>query len=148
MNKRELLEDIRRDQASFDAILARLDAARMTAPAMDNGWSPKDLLAHLAVWERTCAAWLEAVARGETPARPEVGDDAFNARAYDASKDAPLAEVRRATDSARRAILDAVAALSDADLADEARFGWPAWQMVASNTSEHYREHMGELRLS
>ena len=39
-----------------------------------------------------------------------------------------------------------VESLSEADLADDTRFGWPAWQMASSNTDEHYREHIEQIR--
>jgi hypothetical protein len=145
MDKRELLDDIRREHEALDARVAQLDDAQISEPALDNGWSMKDLVAHLSLWERTCAKWLDAVARGETPARPEILDDGMNVREYEASKDATRASILAAAHSSRQAVLRAVAALSDADLADEQRFGWPAWQMVRSNTSEHYREHAGQL---
>ena len=42
-------------------------------------------------------------------------------------------------------MIAAVEALSEHDLADESRVGWPAWQMANSNSDEHYREHSAEL---
>jgi len=106
----------------------------------------KDVLAHISLWERLCAGWLEAVARGETPDRPEVADvDATNAHGQAASKDAPLADVLAESSRTCRAILAAVAALSEDDLADEQRFGWPTWQLVRANSDEHYREHIDQI---
>ena len=42
-------------------------------------------------------------------------------------------------------IVAAIEATSDAELASDARFGWPAWQMARSNTDEHYREHIAQI---
>jgi hypothetical protein len=146
MTKHELLTVIRTERAAFDALVASIDDAALTAPALGDGHSVKDLLAHISLWERLCAKWLQAVGRGETPDRPEVIDvDATNARDHAASKDAPLADVLAESSVTHQALLDAVEALSEDDLADEQRFGWPAWRLVRVNSDEHYREHIDQI---
>jgi hypothetical protein len=47
---------------------------------------------------------------------------------------------------AHAAMVRSVESLSEADLADDTRFGWPAWQMASSNSDEHYREHIEQIR--
>jgi hypothetical protein len=155
MDKLELLAAIRSERAALDALVASIDDAALTAPhvghgalapTLDDGHSVKDLLAHISLWEGICARWLQAVARGETPDRPEVIDvDATNARAHAAAQGTPLAGVLDESRRAHQSLLDAVGALSDADLADEARFGWPTWRMVSGNSDEHYREHIDQI---
>ncbi len=146
MTKDELIASIRRDRATLDALVASLDEAQMTTPALDGGWSVKDVLAHISAWEELCASWLDAAGRGETPDRPEVRNvDETNARVYAAAKDTPLALVLARSRTSYEAMLRAVEALSDADLADEQRFGWPAWQMASGNSDEHYREHAAQI---
>jgi len=146
MTKHELLVRMRGERAALQSLVASIDAAALTQPALDDGHSVKDLLAHISLWERLCAKWLEAVARGETPDRPEVADvDATNARAHAAAQAAPLAAVLDESRRAHQALLDAVEALSAADLADEQRFGWPTWQLVRVNSDEHYREHIDQI---
>lgn len=146
MNKEELLHNIRSERATLDALIATIDDRASIAPALEGGRSVKDILAHIAAWERRCAGWLQAVARGQTPDRPEVRDvDGTNARDYAAAKHFSLAEVRAQSNEAHAAMIAAVEALSDRDLTDEERFGWPGWQMASSNSDEHYREHAAEL---
>ncbi len=146
MTKPELIAAIHRDRATLDALVASLSEEQMLAPVLDDGWSVKDLLAHIAAWEARCASWLEAVARGGTPERPEVQNvDASNARDYAAARQRPLGDVLAASRAAHATMLRAVEALSEADLADETRFGWPAWQMASSNSDEHYREHIQQI---
>ncbi len=147
MNKPELLDALARDWGELESLIASLDEATMLTPQLDDGWSVKDVLAHIAVWEARCASWLESVARGITPERPEVKDvDASNAHDYAAAKDATLASVLQQSRDAHAAMVHAVEALSEADLADETRFGWPTWQMASSNSDEHYREHIEQIR--
>ncbi len=146
MTNTELLTDIRGDRARLEAAVARIDEAQLTAAALDAGWSVKDVLAHISLWERLCTRWLRAVARGDTPERAEVQDvDTTNARAYEAAKDAPLADVRERSRASYAALLDAIERLTDADLEDEQRFGWPTWKMIESNSAEHYREHAEQI---
>ena len=134
MNKTELLEAIRTERAALDA------ATSNTQPPM------KDMLSHISLWEGICARWLEAVAGRETPDRPEVLNvDATNAAGSEAAKHATLADVTATALHTHQSILDAIAALSEADLADEQRFGWPTSRMILSNTAEHYAEHRMEL---
>ncbi len=146
MTKDELLAAIRRDRALLDTLVAGLDEAQMLDPALDGGWSVKDALAHIAAWERLCTSWLDAIARGETPARSEVQDvNATNARFYEQARATALADVM--TESARsyQAIVEAVERLPAADLADEKRFGWPTARVVSGNTDDHYREHIAQI---
>jgi hypothetical protein len=146
MTKTELVANIRRDRAALDALLGEIDDARTLEPSLDAGWSVKDVLAHISAWERACTGWLETVARGATPERPEVRDvDATNAGYYERAKDAPLAEVAAESAASYDALLAAVERLSDADLDDETRFGFPMWRMIDGNSGEHYREHIEQI---
>ncbi|TAK58303.1 MAG: ClbS/DfsB family four-helix bundle protein [Dehalococcoidia bacterium] len=146
MNKEELLQRVRADRARLDELVASLDGTRTVQPALEGGRSVKDVLAHVSAWERLCAGWLEAAARDETPERAEVRDvDAFNAATFAANRDRALADVRAESAASYAAIGAAIEATPDAELASDARFGWPAWQMASSNTDEHYREHIVQI---
>jgi hypothetical protein len=146
MKKDELLARIHDDRERLDAGVARVDAGRLAEPLLEGGWSIKDVLAHVSFWERTCAGWLAAVARGETPERPEVRDvDATNARAFADARGLPLDQVQEAARVAYAAIVDATRALSGAELADESRFGFPLWRMIDGNSADHYREHADQI---
>jgi len=146
MTKDELLTAIRRDRARLDALIAPLGEARLTEGTLEAGWSVKDALSHISLWERLCSGWLAAAARGETPARAEVQDvDGTNARNYEATKGLPLADVLRESRESHEAILAAVEALPEAELADDGRFGFPAWQLVSANSDDHYREHIDQI---
>ncbi len=147
MTKAELLAAIRRDRATLDTLVASLTEAQMIAPALDTGWSIKDAIAHISAWESRCARWLELVSLGVTPDRPEVNDvDGANARDYAAAKQQPLSSVLASSRDAHAAMVRSVEALSEADLADEERFGWPTCQMASSNSDEHYREHVEQIQ--
>jgi len=146
VKKEELTKRIRADRARLDALVAGLDAAQLVELSLESGWSVKDVLAHVSVWERLCSGWFAAAARGETPDRAEVRDiDAFNARAYADAKDRPLADVLAESRLSHDAIVASIEGMSDAELADGKRFGWPMWQMASANTDDHYREHIDQI---
>lgn len=146
MNKTELLEAIALGWDRLQALISRVGDARMTEPSLDAGWSVKDVLAHIALWEGICARWLEAAARGETQERPEVKDvDGTNARGLERAKARALTEVVNESRTRHARIVAAVEALSDEELASDKRFGWPVWQMTDSNTADHYGEHIDQI---
>ncbi|MBI5285035.1 MAG: ClbS/DfsB family four-helix bundle protein, partial [Chloroflexi bacterium] len=120
IDKNTLLANIGRDRATLDALVAGLNEAQLLEPALEAGWSVKDVLAHIAAWERLCTSWLDAIARDETPERPEVGDvDATNARFYEQALRTPLGDVMAESGRSYQAIVEAVERLPAADLADE-----------------------------
>lgn len=146
MTNDELLAMIRRDYATLEALVGGLSDAQKTAPALDDGWSVKDALAHISAWERTAAGWLEAVERGESPERPEVADtDATNARFHAAAQDRALALVLDESRASHAALVAVVERLSDAMLNDKRPFGFRLWHVVDGNSAEHYREHIEQI---
>lgn len=150
MNKAELLQVIKRDRGRLDALIGSLSETQILATELDAGWSVKDVVAHISVWEKRCAEWLDDVARGVTPARPEVGSaevtNAANARDYAAAKGLLWETVLTQSRDTTAAIVAAIEALPDAELAGTERFGWPTWQMASSNSDEHYREHIDQIQ--
>lgn len=146
MTKDELVARIRTEHARLDAAVARIGEERCIDPAFDGGWSLKDIFAHIGFWERACTRWLEAVARGETPDRPEVRDvDATNADAFDAAKPRALADVLAESHASYDGIIRATTSLPDSELGDERRFGFPIWRVIDGNSGEHYREHAEQI---
>jgi hypothetical protein len=101
------------------------------------GWSAKDMLAHVGSWLAEAGVILERIRAGTY--RPEEIDvDAMNEQFLEAMKDVPLPTVRAQAWSARTHMLQAWGALGD--LPDVARF----WIRKAG--AEHYDEHLPRLR--
>src|SRR6266567_4061798 len=71
MDKAKVLETIQTERAQLDGLLAQLSAEQMCQTALENQWSIKDVLAHIATWERRCAGWIQAGLHGERPDKPE-----------------------------------------------------------------------------
>jgi hypothetical protein len=129
-----------------------MDEVQMLSITRDDGWTAKDLLAHITTWERRLLTWINRWRATGRPERPEPGvgwdgGDQLNKRDYLAAKGTPLAAVRRQAGASYEAVLEAIEAMSESDLAarSEASDG-PTWSwIVGANTYEHYREHREEI---
>jgi hypothetical protein len=125
----------------------------MEEPGVLDGWTLKDLLAHIAGWERLVAADARAVTRGE-PFRPDGAAaepvDQINARLVAAAREVTADEVIAEARASYPALLATIEELSDADLAIRGRYPWSADEMVANFVADssflHYREHLPEIR--
>jgi hypothetical protein len=150
VNKRELLDSMESERSRLDAIVDTLGESEMVRPALDDEWSIKDALAHIAGWEQRFIGASKAVARGEQPDWPDDGwtqelTDQVNQRDFEANRDRALddvvAESRRSYAEMRRL----VERLSDDDLTNPGRWAWTRGhaliEFVSSNADEHYREH-------
>jgi hypothetical protein len=145
LTKAQVLALIEERHAALTAVLAGArDEELVRAGAME-GWSIKDILAHITWWE----GWMLRILRGDVEATAELammigveGDaliDRMNAATFAAQRDRALVEVRVAFDASYQAAKRAVADLPDETLARYQR-------IVAANTWEHYEEHTPMVR--
>jgi hypothetical protein len=102
------------------------------------GWSAKDLLAHVGSWLAEAAVVLERIRVG-TYRLAEIDIDAMNALSLEAMRDLPLELVRAQAAAARTRMLQAWGALPEAT--PDADF----WIHKAG--AEHYEEHLVRLRV-
>ena len=139
-SKHDLLANIGRERTALDDLLAQLHDRAMLAPARDDGWTAKDILAHLTTWEQRLLRWIERWRATGEPGRPEVGVtwedfDGLNERDYAAAKEQSLTDVRREASESYEAITSTVVAMSDDELAVRRDRRRPV--MVVDHRSEH-----------
>ena len=145
--KTELIRLVNQEREALETILSRASPSQMTQTGVENNWSIKDILAHIAAWERLMCRWLEAAMHGLTPDRPQTDSDIdrINARLYRANRDQPLAEVMAGFRAAYRRALEVIQSVPEEMLFDPHYFEWrggsPLWHMVGGNTFWHYRDH-------
>ena len=57
MSRDDVLATLREASAKLDALLERLDETEMVEARIHGDWTVKDMLAHLASWERLEIGW-------------------------------------------------------------------------------------------
>ena len=121
-----------------DVIIEQLTAARtevlkaieglteeQMAEAADDGWSVKDHLTHLTVWDEFRFFEISRIARGGRAALTSVSDeqiDLLNGITSTSRRPIPLAQVLEDMEFARALVLDAISHAPEEGL-DEKRYG-------------------------
>src|SRR5262249_15439915 len=104
-----LLEHYRRMRADLNAAIEGLSDAALTEPTLD-GWSVKDHLAHLALWDEIRAAEIERISAGyETAWQMHGKDGVYSELGYEARKQLSLDQVRWESATTHRRVLDVIA---------------------------------------
>ena len=129
----DLLRQAQRDEDEFAASLSQ--AERLTAGA-ENGWSPKDEIAHAAAWIERFVQRIETPAN-EMPAAPSDDINSENGLIFEAHRHQSLDEVLTYSREVRAGLLATVEAYSEEDLNDPALLPWlkaePLWRRAAGN---------------
>jgi uncharacterized damage-inducible protein DinB len=151
MDATQLATMIRDTAREFELLMARLSVAQMNQPGAVGVWSVKDVLAHIAFWQRYAAALARAVANGETPQR-QVDDEteSRNASVVTQYYLAPIGAVLASWNEAREELLEQIHDLSEDDLNNPDRFAWSEGRTlldrIAANSYEHEQEHIEQIR--
>lgn len=156
-NKAELLEEMRAGRAEFESLLGQIGEADMLRPALDNGWSVKDVLAHTGWWANFAANMAEGLLESGRP-RPEddikldsdADVDQVNADAYARLRDVTLADAQRLDQEGYARLVVLIERASETDLFDPNRFEYRkgrslSWWIIG-NSYGHYGEHLPALR--
>ncbi len=150
MNVREFQHAWRKDRAEWERVLAEVDEDRMLEPGLPREWSVKDVIAHVNWYEREMVGLLKqrALMGSELWQLPT---DERNVPIYEEGKDLPLDEVLAESNRLFERLWALVSELADEDLVDPSRFDqmpedWEPWELLASNTYEHYLQHIPDIR--
>jgi uncharacterized damage-inducible protein DinB len=139
-DRQQLLQRYREMRAEMQAALDGLSDAQMTEPSID-GWSVKDHLAHIALWDDIRAQEVERISAGQESAwrMGEEQDAAFNEMSHALRAGLSLDQVRWEWQVSRRRLMDALAAATERGL-DPSLYG------DAGLTSGHEAEHAGWIK--
>jgi uncharacterized protein (TIGR03083 family) len=153
MNKQELLASIQKGWDDFNAFLATLTEEQITVPTDAGGWTAKDHVMHLAVWEDGINALLDKQSRHahmglDTETWESRDFDRMNAVIQQLHRDRSWPDVLKAFRDNHERLVKKVESLSDEDLARPYRYYQPDSTMddpvvnrIAGNTFGHYAEH-------
>lgn len=116
-------------------------------------WTVKEMLVHVAAWDRELARGLDELLTGRRPTFASLVEAAFNARAVEAGRAAPFAEVLVEFREAHEALVGRIEALSDEEWQRSSphRWGNRTAMTVASlfgytyKGATHYGGHAREI---
>jgi hypothetical protein len=128
--------------AEFSAAVHAMPAERLEQRLTEDGWSRKQMLAHIAMWHDLTIDRLAEQAETGKPAEIAEDEDALNPRAARGAGGRTTGEVILALDESLRRLRREVARLSHEQLV--ANDSW-AVSIIAANTWRHYGEHLPDL---
>lgn len=154
----EVMARIERSIQRVVELITALSPAQMLEPHLSDGWSVKDILAHLAWWDRWLLVTLPPDGNDPQPvSTPPLFDqipttdhwaDEMNGKVYAYNKARDLDDIRADFDATRRALIRRVSQMTHDDLYDPAGMSQTIGQPVAPlilGIYEHYEEHAHEL---
>ncbi|HEY8292124.1 MAG TPA: ClbS/DfsB family four-helix bundle protein [Thermomicrobiales bacterium] len=153
--KSDLLFRIADGYAAWAATIDAAPPRELTLPNLHGGWSIKDEVAHVTLWEARVLTVLRAALAGEAPPHPPfVGDEAkieaINADIFAASQQRDLDAVLADMERTHTAFVRAVEELPDDAIFDAHHFAWmsgdPLLAAIAGDTYEHYPEHLRNIQ--
>lgn len=124
-DKDALLDEYRQMRVELLSAIDGMSDELMVETSLD-GWSIKDHLAHIAVWDEIRAGEVARISAGHGSAwrMTEDQDEAYNVMAYELRRALTLEQVRWELAASRRALLDAISSATarglDASLYGEA----------------------------
>lgn len=151
MDRTEIINRINASRARLEEALNNFSDAEMTEPILPDGWSVKDLLAHLGWWQFRVVDIYGALVRGSVPRVViDFNDiDRVNQSVLEELRHQPLDETRLYEKQAFINLMKIVETAPDIDLFNRHRFSWtqgePYVNWVTHNTYEHYDEHAALL---
>jgi len=151
MDKTDLLAAVHAAHAPIAAAAAALtDEALLVVPADLDGWTRKDVLAHLEHWHRYATALVVSADSGAEPFpdAEELDTDEENAQVQAANAGRTAADVRAGFAASFAELVAAVEAASDHALFDEDVQPWiegATADEVLGDTSAHYAKHAAHL---
>lgn len=139
-DKEALLQHYRQMREELLAVIHGLSDALLTEPSLD-GWSVKDHLAHLALWDDVRASEVVRISAGHDSAWRMTGehDAAYNALGYSLRRALSLEQVRWELATSRQRLLDAILSATPRGL-EASRYG------EAGLRSTHETAHTGWIK--
>jgi len=151
--KERLVQILVNAHNDFQRLLDEMKAEKLTEVGVVEGWSVKDILAHIAFWEQRVIAWAAALNQGTQPEPPfwpsDWSEERINQAIYEQNRDRTLQDVLDQWQRVHQSVLRAVQEMSEQDLFERkvewlgnATFG----EALPGNSFEHLRHHEQDMR--
>ena len=150
MDKAEFIRRVETARCEWNGLLAQVDDDLMLKSGIEGDWSAKDILAHVMWYEREMVRLLNS--------RSLIGSDLWelplddrNDEIHKEVKGMSLNAVRLGSEDAFGELIRQLNRLPEEAFGDPAHFQnmpseWKPWDVIASNTFRHYREHSDSIR--
>ncbi len=147
ISKEELLAKSRIVHQALVKALDLFPRDQFSSCDLGNGWSCKDVLAHITAWEQRMIHTIKSILVGEKLDLMQGGKavDEFNANIYTQNKDVSPEDIIRAFDESYRDACDLIESIQEDVLANRGLIPGskePLWVMAAANMWWHYQEHL------
>lgn len=145
MKREQLLTRLDERWNELKEAYAGLTEAQMSKPGVVEGWSVKDVLAHVNTWEEEALKYLPVVLQGKKPPLYAIqygGLDAFNAKMTEEKRDLSLAEVLKRFDATHQTLVEYIQSVPEEQFTTETKFR----HRLRLDTYSHYPEHTRMIR--
>ncbi|GAB4571273.1 MAG: hypothetical protein Kow0077_07560 [Anaerolineae bacterium] len=154
MNKKILLEEVRKSRQTLLEAMKDLPEDVMVRPGVEGIWSIKDILSHLIAWEAELVTALSRrLARGykHAPQIVTIEDiDDWNMEQYHLNAAKPLDVILQDFHGVHKHLLRAIEDLDDKVLTDPLWFEWmegePLAYLILETAVWHEQEHAEAIR--
>lgn len=150
MEQMTFISTVRATRAELDSAMASLSEQQMLEPGASGEMSVKDILAHIAWFEREMIGLLHerALAGSDLWNLPT---DERNAAILQLNRQRSLQAIRQEAEEVFHKLLKELGDLDEAALDDPAGFrdmpaDWSPRQLLAENTYEHYHHHLADIQ--
>jgi len=145
ITKSEFLAQVSRSRAHWDELVGQVAPEEMQLAGFCGEWSLKEVMAHVLWHEREMLAMLQRRSFGGSPYW-ELPTDERNERIHQEMRTLALTAVRAQASQTYEGLMEHLQALPEESLNDAAAFPgmpeeWRLWEVLASNTYEHYADH-------
>ncbi len=149
LTKEQALGELRRAHDVLLDWLSEYSEEQMQTVQLAGGWTPKDLLAHIARWENICGDYLDQVNAGLPMPQLNATTNELNEAWIAEDRALTVGEVRERADKSYLRVLAMIETLTAEAISETMRGPWkgvdermPLSKIIAIDTWEHYREHL------
>lgn len=145
MNKQQVLNKIEQAWTAFKESYAGLTDEQLLKPGVTEGWSVKDILAHVTSWEDETLKHLPTILQGTRPPRYSAlygGIDAYNMLMTEKKRGLSLSDVMEQLDETHLRLIEYVQSAPEDQLASDTRFR----RRLRLDTYSHYPIHAQAIR--
>jgi uncharacterized damage-inducible protein DinB len=150
MNKQAFLENITTGYDHWLDLIKNISPEEMVQPRLCGNWSLKDILAHIAWYEREMISLIKQHQLNGSKLW-DLSTDERNKIIFEENRDRALRDIMTESRKVHADFIQALDNLSDDDLTDASHFkdmpgDWIPWKIIAENSSEHYRQHIPDIK--